>query len=279
MNKPDSYIIGFCFYTKSGFCPPTLLFLECLKCEQQPQTRILMKTFQYTLLLIISLFWSTQVTAQDIHFHLRGHVSPNYTIHYLTMELIQRYNLEGKDEVELSPKYVEMITKAFSAIQKSKNSGSGQVMPYTSMNQVKVTVKNQQFWEDAATQALLKKYGLKYKTLSQDGEESTRLIYGEKDFNTRALATLLKKNAAVKDAHPASTGIVGSGSSVQLTLKGNTLKVSFGRGSGDCPSGCINWVYKNYEVDTRTYAVKFLGRTGTGRNLKKLPPPENKGKN
>ena len=280
VDKPGSYITGFCFYTKSGFCPPTLVSLECLNIKQQSQIRILMKTFQYVLLTMAALFWSSQTKAQDIPFHSRGYVSPNYTIHFLTMELLQRYNLEGKGEVELSPKYIEMITKAFAAIQKSKNSGSGRVMPYKSMNQVKVTVKNQQFWQGAVMQKLLKKHGLRYKILSQEGEESTRLIYRKKDFNTQALATLLKKNAEVKDAYPASSGIVGSGSRVKLTLKDNNiLKISFGRGWGDCPAGCINWVYKHYEVDTRTYAVKFLGRTGQGMDLKKLPQPEKKGKN
>ncbi|OJJ18160.1 hypothetical protein BKI52_25355 [marine bacterium AO1-C] len=231
-----------------------------------------MKTLKFSFIIITALFFSTHAKAQDARFASQGYVSPNYTIHYLTMKLIQRYNLEGKDQVELSPKYVEMITKAFAAIKKSKNPGSGKVMPYHSMNQVVVVVKDKQFWQDAATQKLLEKHQLKYKAKEGSYYENHYLIYRKKDFNTKALATLLKKHAMVKNAYQASSGIVGSGSRVSLTLKDQKLKVSFGRGFGDCPAGCINWIYKNYEVDTRTYAVKFLGKTGNGLKNKKLVP-------
>lgn len=228
-----------------------------------------MKTFQFTL-VTITLFLSLSIQAQNDRFASRGYISPNYTIHYLAMNLVQSSNLEGKDEVELSPKYVTLFSKAFSAIRNSKHSSHGSVMPYYSMNQVVVILKDKQFWQNKAIQQLLKQHQLQYKLKKGTYREHTYLIYRKKDFNTKALITSLKKYPAVSNAYSASTGLAGSGSRIRYKLKDNILKISFGRGFGDCPAGCIHWVYNNYEVDTRTYKVKFLG--GTGNVLKQNIP-------
>lgn len=234
-----------------------------------------MKTFKFTLIITALLFVNNLANAQKNNYSQRGYVSPNYTIHFLTMDLVQKYNLEGKDEVELSSKYLEMITKSFAAISKSENSGRGRVMPYNSLNQVQLEVKTEQFWKDKTIKNLLKKHGLKYKKRGFEADSKDYLIYRKKDFNVKALTQILRKHPQVKSAYVASTGIMGSGSRVRLKLEGNRLKVSFGHGFGDCPAGCIHWSYKHYEVDTKTYAVKFLGKTGKNP-LDKVKPPKKK---
>ncbi|HXE96889.1 MAG TPA: hypothetical protein VN642_10815 [Dongiaceae bacterium] len=73
------------------------------------------------------------------------------------------------------------------------------------------------------------------------------LDFGGRFINIPLLAKEYAKLPHVTSAAP--NGIVGDGNDVCLEISGDTHFFIFDAGSGDCPAGCINHVYRGFSVD------------------------------
>lgn len=85
-------------------------------------------------------------------------------------------------------------------------------------------------------------------------------LYAEESLNLSALCNLLDDIDGINEAFPES--LIGDGNNITTEIYENYILLTYIHGFGDCPSGCINKHYWNFNVYFDGN-VQFIGEGGT----------------
>lgn len=116
-------------------------------------------------------------------------------------------------------------------------------------------------WQDgerltgkAAVDSLLQTYDLSVES-RLDASQPSVLLRSEAPINTVALGRRFEAIEGVEYAE--QNGYGGDGNDIQARLMENAIMLSYSRGWGDCPAGCIHREVWAYRVDDQG-AVRFI---------------------